>query len=486
MNPALPGGAINIRRNGNLFFDTFRVSGIPQGPYLMSIELQPLLGELADWIRATDQRASWHLPLLERARRILAGEQDVPQAQRQDLADQLERWRYQHLDRHAGRLTTEGRRLADALDSAANRLWGRDPRRPRCPRAALGEAGYPSDEVSRAMAWLDPKVSLDRLARRAAELTRRNFSPPSGKRRMLLYAPLYLSSRCVNHCMYCGFRRPHDIRRKHLSPDEALRQAEILRGRGFRHILLVAGDFPGMTTVAYYTEVIRALVDRDIGPAVEIAPQTTSSYAELVAAGACGVTLYQETYNEELYALYHPRGSKASYDWRLEGVERAAEAGMRRLGLGVLLGLADPREDLPAMIRHAGYLKARFPDRTLAFSLPRIHQAPEGFQTPYPVDDETLIRLYCALRMAFPRAELVLSTREAVPLRNRLAEICITQLSAGSSTVPGGYEDGADQRLYGGQFPVSDRRSPAEVARWLEAAGFQLAWSLPVRLKERP
>ncbi|MHC4178882.1 MAG: radical SAM protein [Planctomycetota bacterium] len=448
----------------------------------MSIELQPPLGKLADWIRATDRHASRRLPLLQRAQRILAGEQHAPQRQRQGLADQLERWRYQHLDRRGRGLTTRDRRLADALDLAANELAGREPRPPRWPRAAVGDTGCRGNEVSQARACLDADVSLEELARRATELTREHFAAqPTSKRRMLLYAPLYLSSHCVNHCVYCGFRQPHDIQRKHLGRDEALRQAEILRERGFRHVLLVAGDFPSQTTTEYYAELIRALADRDISPAVEIAPQTTSSYAELVAAGACGITLYQETYNEELYTLYHPQGSKASYDWRLEGVERAAEAGMRRLGLGILLGLADPREDLLALIRHAGYLHARFPDRTLAFSLPRIHQAPQGFQTPCPVDDQTLIRLYCALRVAFPRAELVLSTREAVPLRNRLAGICITQMSAGSSTVPGGYEDGAGGQLYGGQFPVSDRRTPAEVARWLERAGFQLAWSLPAR-----
>jgi len=334
----------------------------------------------------------------------------------------------------------------------------------------------------RAAACLDRDVSLEELARRAAELTLEHFARPSSpecaRRRMLLYAPLYLSSHCVNHCVYCGFRAPHNIQRRHLDREEALRQAEILLGRGFRHILLVAGDFPGLTTTEYYAGVIGGLAERRISPAIEIAPQTTSSYAELVAAGACGITLYQETYNEELYALYHPCGSKASFDWRLEGVERAAEAGMGRLGLGILLGLADPRADVLAMIRHAEYLHARFPDRTLAFSLPRIHQAPDDFRAPYPVDDETFIRLYCALRVAFPRAELVLSTREAAPLRNRLATICITQLSAGSSTVPGGYEDGVAAGAYGGQFPVNDHRTPAEVARWLEAAGLEVAWSV--------
>ncbi len=338
----------------------------------------------------------------------------------------------------------------------------------------------PLEELA-AAACLDADLSLEDLARRAAELTRENFAiAGSDRRRMLLYAPLYLSSHCINHCVYCSFRYPADIQRKHLGGEQVLREAEILRGRGLRHILLVAGDFPRLTTTAYFAEILRGLVARGISPAVEIAPQSTASYAELAAAGACGVTLYQETYNEELYALYHPRGSKASYDWRLEGLHRAAEAGIGRLGLGILLGLADAREDLLAMVRHAVYLGACFPDRTLALSLPRIHQAPPGFKTPQPVDDETFVRLYCALRVAFPGAELVLSTREPVWLRNRLAGICITQLSAGSSTTPGGY-GGGDGPPPGEQFPVVDRRSPAEVAQWLQAAGYEVAWDVPTR-----
>lgn len=460
----------------------------------MSLDLQPALGMLADWVRATGPQASGCLRLLGRAERILAGEEDASEAVRGDLADGLERWRYRYLDEHRPRLGPDDRRLADALDLAANRLAGRNPRPPRWPRAAIGGASPDSQQGAQAAACLDPRVPLEELAGRVAELTREHFaaasegdvpSPPearpAGRRRMLLYAPLYLSSHCTNYCAYCGFRQPQNIARKHLDHDEVLEQAEILRGRGLRHILLVAGDCPPLTTTDYYAAVIRALADRGISPAIEIAPQTTSSYARLVAAGACGITLYQETYNEELYALYHAGGSKASYDWRLEGVERAAEAGMGRLGLGILLGLADPREDLLAMIRHAAYLESRFPGRRLAFSLPRIREAPKDFQTPHPVDDETFLRLYCVLRLAFPQAELVLSTREPVALRTRLAGICITQMSAGSSTVPGGYEQDPAERVCGEQFPVSDHRGPAEVARWLRAAGFQVTWDIPAR-----
>ena len=318
-------------------------------------------------------------------------------------------------------------------------------------------------------------MDLDGLAERAAEVTAAEFGSPGASaasavhsRRMLLYAPIYLSNYCVNHCVYCGFNYARSIERRHLDVEEAAREAEVLLARGLRHHLILAGEFPRLDTTDYFVAVIRRLVAMGIRPSVEIAPQSTSSYAAMVAAGACGVTLYQETYDPLLFAQYHPRGPKASYDWRLEGLDRAADAGMGRLGLGVLLGLADPREDVLAMMRHADYLVRRFPDRTLAFSLPRIHEPPGSFAPPYLVDDETFVRLYCALRLAFPKAELVLSTRESVAMRNRLAAICITQLSAGSCTAPGGYA----QRPAAEQFPVHDQRTVAEVLAWLRDAGF--------------
>ncbi|HUT95405.1 MAG TPA: radical SAM protein [Thermoguttaceae bacterium] len=450
----------------------------------MATQARPPLASFTDWVWATDPAASQHLPLLERAAELLAGQGDASVDRRRSLAAKLEAWRCRHLDERFGGLAPEDRRLADALDLAANELAGGDPRPPRAAHEAIHDTSHDPGPIAEAKAALDSDVELDEVARRARRLTDERFRAPgspdgSARRRMLLYAPLYLSSYCTNYCAYCGFRHPNRIERRHLSVEEALHEGEILRSRGFRHILLVAGDDPRWTTPEYYAAIIRALVARGIAPGIEIAPQSTDAYAELVAAGACGITLYQETYHEELYALYHPQGTKASFHWRLEGIERAAEASMGRLGLGVLLGLADPQEDLLALMRHALYLRGRFPDRRLAFSLPRIYKAPEGFQPPYRIDDETFVRFYCALRIAFPDAELVLSTREPAPLRNRLARICITQMSAGSRTVPGGYEAAPTDRPCGQQFPVSDHRSPAEVATWLQEAGIEPVWEIP-------
>jgi 2-iminoacetate synthase len=415
--------------------------------------------------------------------RLLSGEQAASADTRAALVDKLERWRYQSLNQAWGKLTDNHGRLADALDLAANELAGRRSRPPRTTRMAVHDPALETGSVAEALALLDANTPTDELVRRAASLTLEHFGvAPSGppaatrKRRMRMYAPLYLSNECVNHCLYCGFRYPMEIGRKQLSFQEAMTEAEALIGRGFYHILLVAGEFPSHTTTAYFSQVLTGLRGRQVSPSIEIAPQSTESYARLVAAGACGLTLYQETYDETLYARYHVRGPKTSYLWRLESLDRAAEAGMPWMGLGVLLGLGEPRKELASLMRHARYVQERFPHVTLAFGLPRIHNAPASFRVPYPVDDESFVRFYCALRIAFPRAELVLSTRELPPLRNRLAKACITQISAGSSTAPGGYAVAASAATRGEQFHISDHRSPAEMAQWLDSQGFDVRW----------
>lgn len=451
----------------------------------MSTVTLPELGRFADWIRATDDHAEHHLTLLSRIERALEDTAPVTPAERISLSQKVERWRYQHLHEHAGTLTPQNEALVDALDGAARQLAGRSRLAPRQTRHAVRNPRQDTDSIRQACAALDPSYPLPELIKRARQLTQLHFPGTAGggceraaSHRMLLYAPVYVSSDCVNYCLYCGFRYPLQIARRHLNAAESLDQARILRARGFRHILIVGGEFPSRTTPAYYREIIAALAADGFEPNIEIAPQTTDAYAGLVAAGACGFALYQETYDERLYAKYHIRGPKTSYHWRLETQDRAAEAGMPRLGFGILLGLAAPRADLLAMLRHAAYLADRFPDRTLAFSLPRIHEVPEGFEIPYPVSDEDLIRFYCALRIAFPKAFLVLSTRERAELRNTLAKICITQMSAGSSTAPGGYAaDGTATAGSDEQFPVSDHRSPAEVVAWLEQAGMEVTWT---------
>ncbi len=447
---------------------------------IMNSDTLPDLLDFADWLQQHDPHVQYHLRLLEQIEpTVMRGS---PEA-RQRLATRLERWRYQHVQERSGWFEAMDHAFLDTLGEVTSHLTGVPVRSPRRTAQVLESGSAEPDAVGEALAMLAPEQPLDSVAARARELTQQHFAVTASsaggevrRRRMLLYAPLYVASHCINFCTYCGFRYPLAIPRRHLSLGEACEEIALLQQRGFGHLLIVGGEYPQLTSTEYYCRIAAAVAERGIVPAVEIAPQGTGAYGELNRAGVCGVTLYQETYDPERYAQYHPRGPKSHYHWRLEAHDRAAEAGMERLGLGVLLGLADLRGELRALMRHGAYLQQRFPDRTLAFSLPRIHEAPPDFVVPHPVSDDQLVRAYCALRVVFPTAELVLSTREMPALRNRLATICITQMSAGSCTTPGGYAEYPPAS--GQQFPVADQRSPADVAGWLDQAGFHVAWSI--------
>jgi 2-iminoacetate synthase len=399
--------------------------------------------------------------------------------ERPALANAVERWRYHLLQRGFERLGATEQRLVEALDHLSAAL-----RNERSHGAFQTRQSIANRQRRETFEWaLDPATEIEDVAERARRVTRRCFSThrpsagePDRRWRMQLYAPLYLSSYCINHCHYCHFRYPNDLRREHLSVDAALAQADFLASRGFRRLLLVAGDFPKLTSTAYFAEMTAALVARGFHIKVEIAPRSTQEYQQLAAAGVRGVTLYQETYQEDAYQHYHERGTKHWFDWRLEGLKRAAQAGIAQLGLGILLGLAPPKADLYALAQHADYLAARFPEAEIAFSLPRLHDAPQPFVPPYRVDNEMFVRFYSALRLSFPRAELVLSTRERPQLRDRLANICITQMSAESCTVPGGYGAQDPEAAGRGQFPVQDSRTAAEMAEWLRQSGFDVSF----------
>ena len=348
---------------------------------------------------------------------------------------------------------------------------------------------------------LDDATPLETVITHAKSLTKQHFSGNNNSCenvmfwRMRLYAPIYVSSHCVNHCLYCGFRVPRTIDRRHLSVEDVVAESRYLLERGFKSQLIVAGESPNVSP-AYLAEIMHRLRELQIVPSIEVAPMSVEGYAETIAAGCHGITLFQETFDRELYARYHPKGPKSDYEWRVRAIERAAMAGMPRLGYGVLLGLAEPKQELLAMIRHAAAVQMQYPDRILAFSLPRIHEGPDGFVIPHRVPDELFFRMYCVLRIVFPEADLVLSTRETPELRNRLAASCITQMSAESSTEPGGYAliqtksehvsptttnnsavtDCGTSAPFQGQFLTTDNRSGTEVAHWLTQNGHQVIW----------
>lgn len=350
-----------------------------------------------------------------------------------------------------------------------------------------------STTVRRFERLLAPKSDgeLESLAQESQTLTRQAFG-----RTMRMFAPLYLSNECINNCRYCGFSRDNPILRVTLDLEQVLAEARHLAAEGFRQILLVAGEHPKFVSGNYLTDCVRALVRDFSSIAIEVGPMETDEYLPVVAAGAEGLVVYQETYDRRVYGEMHTFGPKRDFDWRLDCPERGYDAGFRRLGVGALFGLAPWRQDAIALAAHVEYLLKRCWQAQISVSLPRLRPAAGGFEPAFTMTDRELAQLICAFRLSFPQLGIVLSTRERASLRDALIPLGVTMMSAGSHTAPGGYtgqgvsdlhvtvrgrivapefQEGTD-RLATGQFEISDERSPLAIAAALRRTGLEPVW----------
>ena len=320
-------------------------------------------------------------------------------------------------------------------------------------------------------ALLSPAISdeqLETLAQRSQQLTRRRFG-----RVMLLYTPLYLSNECHNGCLYCGFNADNQLLRKTLNLAEIEREARILSHQGFRHLLLLTGEAPEAAGIDYLEQAVKTVKKYCGSVSIEVFPLDQPGYERMVAAGVDSLALYQETYDPELYEHIHPYGPKSDYRYRLEAPDRAGKAGLRRIGIGSLLGLGAGLSDVFYSGLHALYLARRFWRTQVSISFPRLRPAAGGFQPQTVITDRQLTQFICALRLLIPDAGLVLSTRESADLRDQLMHLGITQMSAGSCTAPGGYGGASDS---GAQFEISDDRSATEVETLLQQQGYEAVW----------
>jgi 2-iminoacetate synthase len=348
-----------------------------------------------------------------------------------------------------------------AVHSLAARSVGAD--RAAVRRALRGGAPALHD----AAALLSPAAAgmLEELAAVAHRATVERFG-----RNVFLFAPLYLSNECVCTCTYCGFSMGLDIRRRTLRLDEVGREAAALRARGIRNILLVSAEHPKRVPAGYVAAAIAQTKLAAPYVGIEIAAADEADYRTFVDAGCDGVVLYQETYDPDVYAVHHLGGPKMKYAWRLDAPERASRAGSKHLGIGALLGLADWRFEALSLLAHARYLERHCWRSQINVSLPRINPAAGGFVPDHAVGDRELVQLMCFFRIALPTAGIVLSTREPAELRDRLVPLGVTQMSAGSSTEPGGYEEPG---AAGEQFELEDVRSPDNVAQRLREIGYE-------------
>lgn len=349
---------------------------------------------------------------------------------------------------------------------------------------------HPSSALLHFKKLLEPcsDAALETLAARSAAITRRYFG-----KTMRMFAPLYLSNECINTCAYCGFSRDNPIVRVTLDVEQMAREASYLAEEGFHHLLLLAGEHPKFVSNGYLEKCIQRLLPIFPSISLEVAPMEEADYKPLVEAGAEGLVVYQETYDRNVYPQLHIAGPKKDFDWRLDTPERAYRAGFRRLGVGALFGLAPWRSEALALAAHLFYLQRHCWKAQLSVSLPRLRPAAGNFEPLFEFDDRDLTQLLCALRLTFPHIQLVMSTRESIELRDALALLGVTMMSAGSHTEPGGYTgQGADQlhQTVKGksvelahpaeratkQFEIADHRSPEEVARALQRLGLEAVW----------
>jgi 2-iminoacetate synthase len=321
-------------------------------------------------------------------------------------------------------------------------------------------------DISDLAALLSPAAdnSLESMAVRSAEITAMRFGKTTQ-----IYAPLYVSSFCTNRCSYCGFSADNKIERRILSLDEAESEAMILHQRGFNHILLVSGEAPAKLGVDYLEELALRLRNRFAAISIEVQPLSTEEYARLFNAGITAVAIYQETYDRHTYDKVHLSGQKCDYDFRLDTPDRVAAGGMREVGIGALLGLADWRAEGLALGLHLAWLRKHFWQTGLTVSFPRLRPAAGEFQPLSKVTERDLSHLIFALRIFDPDVGIILSTREEARYRNGMIGLGPTRYSAGSCTAPGGY---SNPEITGEQFSIGDQRPINEVCAAIKQKGY--------------
>ncbi|WP_031513725.1 [FeFe] hydrogenase H-cluster radical SAM maturase HydG [Desulfofalx alkaliphila] len=305
-------------------------------------------------------------------------------------------------------------------------------------------------------------------------------------KRVVLFAPLYVSNYCINNCVYCGYRRDNKFVRRKLTMEEVAEEVKALEELGHKRLALEAGEHPTECSIDYILECIDTIYKVKLNNGsirrvnVNIAATTVEDYARLLEAGIGTYILFQETYHRETYKKMHPSGPKMDYDWHTTAMDRAMQAGIEDVGIGALFGLYDYKYEVLGLIYHSLHLEEKFGVGPHTISVPRLREAVGVSIKDFPhlVSDETFEKIVAILRLAVPYTGLILSTRETQQTRDKLLNYGISQISAGSCTGVGGYKKEAEKKNCGckveerPQFAVEDNRSPDEVLRSVCQSGF--------------
>jgi 2-iminoacetate synthase len=340
-------------------------------------------------------------------------------------------------------------------------------------KKSLELKGLELDEIAALMVIKD-KDLLQELFTTAKYLKEKIYG-----KRLVLFAPLYISNLCSNECLYCAFRASNKVlKRRSLAQTEIAAETKQLIDQGQKRVLLVAGEIHTKDALQYVLDAIKTVysVKSEHGEIrrinVNIAPLTTAEFRQLKQAQIGTYQLFQETYHQETYKKVHAGGKKSDYDWRLTAIDRAMEAGLDDVGIGILFGLADWRFEVLALIQHAKYLDNKYGIGPHTISVPRIEPATGSELSenpPHIVSDDDFCKLIAILRLAVPYTGIILSTRETAQTRRTTLELGVSQISAGSRTNPGGY-DKAEANA--SQFSLGDHRSLDAVIKDVASLGY--------------
>lgn len=332
--------------------------------------------------------------------------------------------------------------------------------------------GLENDEIA-ALLNLDDEKLIQKLFNAAKTLKEKIYG-----KRVVFFAPLYVSNHCCNNCLYCGFRVDNkELRRKILTVEEAVKEAECIIKMGHKRILLVAGEDLKMTPLDYTRQIVEGIYADKIENGeirrlnLNLAPLTVEQFKEVASWGIGTFQVFQETYHPEVYKKMHPSGPKANYQNRLEVWDRAIEGGIKDFGVGALFGLYDYRFEVLGLVEHSKYLLNKYGVGPHTISVPRIEPA-EGSDVaqrpPYEVLDDQFKKIIAVLRLAVPYTGMILTTRETTDMRRAALDFGITQVSAGSRVNPGGYSDENST----GQFTMADDRSLDAMVKELSESGY--------------
>lgn len=328
-------------------------------------------------------------------------------------------------------------------------------------------------DVEDFMALISPAAEpyLETMAQLSYRYTRERFGNT-----MQIFIPLYITNSCTNSCVYCGFHVSNPMKRVILTEEEMVNEYKAIKQLGpFENLLIVTGENPVKAGVPYLARALDLARPYFSNLKIEVMPLSVEEYEELTHHGMNGVICFQETYHKANYNIYHPRGMKANFEWRVNGFDRMGQAGVHSIGMGVLVGLEKEwRTDITMMAHHLRYLQKHYWKTKYSFNFPRMRPSENGgFQPNVVMSDRELAQVTFATRIFDHDVDISYSTRESASFRDHMARLGVTTMSAESKTDPGGYYT-YPQSLE--QFHVSDERTAAEIERRLRELGREPVW----------